>query len=585
MRSRPLHAPARRFSLLVAGIGVLAVLSQSISWAFSGSGGAIAWAETERISDGAAASASDRVDVGGTVKISGTGWTSLAGTGSVIAVRLDDGDARQTVPVVNPATGNALTDPSVYAAVQAGRKGGFSIDLAIPVGREWTAGSRHSVRLVTGRLLSDDATRSVTLTFDLVSAPSSKTTGPDPSRSASTSASTPPASDVPITSTPPATERNPAELGGSSASPSASGPTSKPFTAQSPASNPQLPVSPRQGAATAAPRTDRLSAGSPNLLGSSERPAVSSPCQQKPGVALSSPSSTRGVPSVEPGGRLTLTGTGFCRPGGGGSLIAIQIDGGAFQRLDHKVHTDRKVWQIVDADADGRFAVSIPVPGDDDTQPTFTDGLHRLRLVTGKLRAGDAARSLETTEFVVGAGNHAGVLPEPTSAPSPVEPALALVGANGGAVTMTRSGSAVRLVVPELEPGDWVFPYVFDGDVLKSTRAQPASWAQLDADRSIVMDVGDLAGVGSQTRISLQARDGMLVGWAPMSAVDSETLDATQPAEPATDRGHELETADSPHAARPLVLLAGVAALLIGLAWTVGARQRRIRRLQALNRR
>ena len=228
--------------------------------------------------------------------------------------------------------------------------------------------------------------------------------------------------------------------------------------------------------------------------GPSRPPATPLRCRQKAAAVLSSPTTTRGAPSVEPGGNLWLVGNGFCQPGGGGSRIAVQIDDGSLKRLDQSVHPDRAVWQIVDADADGRFRASIRVPDTDETQPRLTEGMHRLRLVTGKLRSSDAGRSVHTTEFVVGVGNHSGVLPEPTSKPQPVDPALALVGAKGGAVTIDRSGSTVRLVVPGLEQGDWVFPYAFGSKEADRASARPARWVQLDGNRSVALDLADLSG-------------------------------------------------------------------------------------------
>ena len=145
-----------------------------------------AWAETQTISDGATVRAPDRVRQGEKIKITGRGWTTSNGHGSVIAIKFDDGEVTPTTPVTNPATGDSVTDPSVVAAVGASAKGSFSIAVAVPDGVGWTAGTRHSVRLLTGKLLSDDSTRSVALTFDIVAGP--RSSRPSPSIPVSTAA-------------------------------------------------------------------------------------------------------------------------------------------------------------------------------------------------------------------------------------------------------------------------------------------------------------------------------------------------------------------------------------------------------------
>ena len=225
------------------------------------------------------------------------------------------------------------------------------------------------------------------------------------------------------------------------------------------------------------------------------------------------------------------------------------------------VESDPAIWKIVQADQDGSFVVGLALPGIDDVDPELTLGLHRFRLTTGR-DPGDVVRTVDTGEFVVTEGN-AVVLPEPTKSPVAVDPKIALIGAKSGGVTVSRTGSMVRIVAPDMEPGDWVFPYSFGGR--QDPGARPLSWLQLDVDRGVVVDAADLGVEGSQgTRVSLQSRDGTLVGWAP-----TEDAGSTRPATTPAPEGEPAER--SP---RPLVVFAGGAMVLVGLTWLVLARRR-----------
>ena len=283
---------------------------------------------------------------------------------------------------------------------------------------------------------------------------------------------------------------------------------------------------------------------------------------------------------VDLGGSLILTGAGFCGSTGG-ARIAVQIDDGRVARRASSVSPDRRVWQIIDAAEDGTFAATIRVPDGDQTDPDFADGAHRLRLIAGSLRAGDPSRSVRTIEFVVATGNNAGVLPEPTSVPRPVDPVTALVGPKAGAVTAARSGSTVRVVVPDLEPGDWVYPYVF-GAESAAPIMEPGSWMQLDADRSIVLDADDVVDrAASGLRLSLQARDGTLVGWATVSPATSQPV-SSKSEDTVAGAGTTAET-EPIRSPRPLVVGGGLVLMLIAIASLVHARHRRRRLLQDLN--
>ena len=305
------------------------------------------------------------------------------------------------------------------------------------------------------------------------------------------------------------------------------------------------------------------------------------PCTSRPQAVVSAEKVIRGVPTVDLGGTLIVTGSGFCHPAGGGSVVGIQIDDGTLLSTRTTVNADPSIWQVAEAGADGTFLVSIRLPEPSDTDPEFADGSHHLRLVTGSLRKGDAVRQVETDEFVVLAGSSAGTLPEPSASPDPPVPRN-LVVANAGGVTGTRSGATVRVVAPDLEPGDWVFPYAIgSGPEAAPAAATGASWVQLDANRSAVFEMASVTkGAAAVTKVSLQARDGSVVGWARLSSTQSSQA-ASPPPQVVGDgsAGAPLEA----RRPRPLVLIAAGAPFLLGIGLLLDARRRRLRRIAAAN--
>lgn len=111
--------------------------------------------------------------LGGTITLTGTGWLAQDGErGSVIAVKLDDG---------------AITTPSgedVWQVIQAGADGSFSAQIRLPDGTAdpqtgsspaYSTGA-HSLRLLTGSLLSGDRPRSQRIDIQVAAAQ-----GTDPS--------------------------------------------------------------------------------------------------------------------------------------------------------------------------------------------------------------------------------------------------------------------------------------------------------------------------------------------------------------------------------------------------------------------
>lgn len=585
---RSADARLRRLPLLAFLLATLTIVL-----AVGSAGWNHARAETQTISDGATVRAPDRVPAGGKLKLVGRGWTTLGGGGSVIAVKFDDGDVESGKAVVNPATGENVSDPSVVAVIRASTSGRFAASVSLPDHAGWGPGSRHSVRLLTGKLQNDDATRSVALVFDLVESKRAARATPSPRSAASPSPRATSTAEMPTDAPSSTKAAEPApSVSALAPGPEASEPTSsKPaeVTGGDIVSGTSGSPSPDAGPRSTARAERQVSeAGPPGRTiessGQPPRPSTSACTQTEPAVTLTSERTVRGVPVADLGGSLVLVGAGFCSPARGGAEITVQIDDGRVVRRDSSVATDRRIWQVIMARDDGSFVARVQLPVGDDTSPAFVDGPHRLRMLTEPQTAGERVRTVRTTEFVVATGNNAGVLPEPTSAPRPVDPDLALMGSKAGGVTVDENGSAARVVVPDLEPGDWVYPYVYRTGSKKPVPV--GSWLQLDANRSVLLDPDDVrvdkTAVGS--RVSLQARDGSLVGWVPIGTspaasepaaevdVDSDVAPKEQPA---PDQ-HEPKR-------RPLVIGAGVAVGLIGIASLTHARHRRRRLLSELN--
>ncbi|WP_300681391.1 hypothetical protein [Nocardioides sp.] len=120
-------------------------------------------------------------------------------------------------------------------------------------------------------------------------------------------------------------------------------------------------------------------------------------CVQNPHLAV-------GAQAVSLGGRLTVTGTGWCnKAGGGAKQIALKLDLGQVSRTDTTVSaTMPTVWAIVAADADGSFSTEITVP--DGTAATskpvqVVGGGHTVIGLVGSLDTTDNAGNATTGTF------------------------------------------------------------------------------------------------------------------------------------------------------------------------------------------
>lgn len=117
---------------------------------------------------------SGNLTVGGTVAVSGTGWTTADGTsGSIIAVKIDEG-AYSHLPgeTVHP-------NATVWALIEAADDGSFSTAITLPTATSSTpafAPGVHSLRFLTGSSKAGDAIRTLRSDDLTVSAPAAATT-------------------------------------------------------------------------------------------------------------------------------------------------------------------------------------------------------------------------------------------------------------------------------------------------------------------------------------------------------------------------------------------------------------------------
>ncbi|MFT3971208.1 MAG: hypothetical protein QM695_13265 [Micropruina sp.] len=276
--------------------------------------------------------------------ISGAGWRTTAGdAGSVIAVKLDRGEVTTTRVIRHPITDVEQTNKTIYAVVQADAEGEWTLRLPYPTA------ANSNANWSAGQTHTINLLTGSMLDGDVIRSGSGTTTvtaaapDPEPTQPAPTVTPTTPAPTTPA-------------------------PDPEPTT-PAPTTEPTEPAPPK--------------------------------CVAGPATVGVSPA------SVGLGGVLRVTGSGFCHPAGGGSVVGIKIDDGAFSRLDSSVHANRTIWAIVPAGADGTFDVQLQLPdgtdaGTNGSTPALTAGARTLRFLTGSLRTGDQTRSLSTGFTVVG---------------------------------------------------------------------------------------------------------------------------------------------------------------------------------------
>ncbi|WP_279788885.1 peptidase [Rothia sp. RSM407] len=205
-------------------------------------------------------------------------------------------------------------------------------------------------------------------------------------------------------------------------------------------------------------------------------------------------------PKAVQGGKLHLTGDGWCNPEDKkASVISLKIDDGKVSRNDATaVHDNRTIWAVITPDENGHIDTWIDLPTrdnaafkNDEDAAKYASGEHTLRLLTGSLREGDRfgtyggtnSQGGINTTFTI--GEYA-----PGDAPAPVN---ASELTNGNGVQVSRDGSTVIVTVPNAEPGTWVYAATYLGNSPQTLYG--SGWKRLGGNRNF----------SYETRVSMPA--------------------------------------------------------------------------------
>ena len=236
-------------------------------------------------------------------------------------------------------------------------------------------------------------------------------------------------------------------------------------------------------------------------------------------------------PTVEPGGKLHITGSGWCNPDDKRvSKIGLKIDDGSVSHNDAtKVNSNRTIWAIVEPDAKtGNIDTYIDLPTAENTGLSgeelakVTSGEHTLRLLTGSLRKGDRHGTYGgpegdgdvNTKFVIGDY-------KPGADPASV-PASQLGEGDRHGVSVEHNGKQLTVRVPDAEPGTWVKVTPYLGDSAQLARA--SKWVQLDQNRTVSYTMsGELPAADYRIVVQSgnQGENGKVLGWAPLHVAEA----------------------------------------------------------------
>ena len=242
-------------------------------------------------------------------------------------------------------------------------------------------------------------------------------------------------------------------------------------------------------------------------------------------------------PTVEPGGKLHITGSGWCNPEDKRvSKIGLKIDDGSVSHNDAtKVNSNRTIWAIVEPDAKtGNIDTYIDLPTAENTGLSgeelakVTSGEHTLRLLTGSLRKGDRHGTYGgpegdggvNTKFVIGDY-------KPGADPASV-PASQLGEGDRHGVSVEHNGNQLTVKVPEAEPGTWVKVTPYLGDSAQLARA--SKWVQLDQNRTVSYTMsGELPAADYRIVVQSgnQGENGKVLGWAPLHVAEAADSSGT----------------------------------------------------------
>lgn len=387
----------------------------------------------------------------GKLVLRGTGFTSTApGRGAVFAVKFLDALPDEAHQAINPLTKKGGNSPANFMAT-AKEDGTFEVEVSLPTpentgltaeqlkNKGWTVeGTSHRIQVLSGSLGGTDADGN---TYDRRASVSQNITLSDPAPSPA------PTAEPSATADPSATAE----------------PTPAPTVEPTPA--------PSADSKTCAPADGSFT----------------------PRLSIENPKAVQG-------GKLHLTGDGWCNPDDKkASVIGLKIDDGKVSRNDATaVNDNRTIWAVVTPDENGHIDAWIDLPTrenaafkNDEDAAKYASGEHTLRLLTGSLRDGDRSGTYGgansqggvNTTFTI--GEYA-----PVDAPEPVN-ASELTDGHG--VQVSRDGSTVTVTVPNAEPGTWVYAATYLGNSRQTLYG--SGWKRLDNNRSF----------SYETRVSMPA--------------------------------------------------------------------------------
>ena len=450
--TRPARTAAR-YGAVVALAGALITPGAALT------GTTIAYAETPAATqqaDKATVTISTEKWREGKLVLRGTGFTSTApGRGAVFAVKFLDALPDEAHQAINPITKKGGNSPANFMAI-ANEDGTFEVEVSLPTpentgltaeylkSKGWTVeGTSHRIQVLSGSLGGMDADGN---TYDRRASVAQNITlsdpAPSPAPTAEPSATAEPTAEPSATAAPSATAEPTAE------------PTPEPSATADPT------PAPSEDSKTCAPAGDSFT----------------------PRLTIENPKAVQG-------GKLHLTGDGWCNPEDKkASVIGLKIDDGKVSRNDATaVNDNRTIWAVITPDENGHIDTWIDLPTranaafkNDEDAAKYASGEHTLRLLTGSLREGDRSGTYGgansqggiNTTFTI--GEYA-----PGDAPEPVN-ASDLTDGHG--VQVSRNGSTVTVTVPNAEPGTWVYAATYLGNSPQTLYG--SGWKRLDGNRS-----------------------------------------------------------------------------------------------------
>lgn len=260
------------------------------------------------------------------------------------------------------------------------------------------------------------------------------------------------------------------------------------------------------------------------------------------------------TPAANVGGSIRLTGKNWCNLSGGGSLIAVKIDGGNYShkgaasaqlyreklgKAAGKVvgscqagicKTNKTIWFVIEADATGAFDVRVPLPTRTNTTPGFAEGQYTLQLLTRTVAADpyyknarlDPSRTVQTAPFTVVAENKklTNVKPgKPRAAADVLHATNDLRKGRTGGVRVTQRAKSWVVSVPKAAPGDWVYINVFDGATARFPWG--GEWFRVSADRTVRLPLAGTTLPTGTVKVSAQDSVGKLLGWTRTTVAES----------------------------------------------------------------